>query len=94
MPKVLTQVYSTCITTKFGRFLKHAETAGRKKRQYVISQDLIFLIFAIHILEQLQKFVTTVCLHVSPAILKNYHIGVLGAVFPLRIISLGQFDKI
>ena len=29
--------------------------------------------------EHLQKFMATVCLHVSPVILKNYYIGILGA---------------
>ena len=86
------QLKSTCLTTKFGSFLDHAETG--EKGQNVISssaQHPISLIFAIHIsfiiplpmmwillTKPMQKSVTTVCLHCSFARLKNKHIGVLG----------------
>ena len=90
MPK--SQLKFTCLTTKFGSFLDHAETGG--KGQNVISSSVqhpISLIFAVHVsfivplplmwillTKPMQKSVTTVCLHCSFARLKNKHIGVLG----------------
>ena len=86
------QLKSTCLTTKFGNFLGHAEMG--EKGQNVISSSVqhpISLIFAIHVsfiiplpmmwillTKPMQKYVTTVCLHCSFARLKNKHIGVLG----------------
>ena len=86
------QLKSTCLTAKFGRFLDHAEMG--KKGQNVISSSIqhpISFSFAIHVsfiillpmmwislAKPMQKSVTTVCLHCSFATLKNKHIGVLG----------------
>ena len=93
MPKISTQVKSTCLTAKFGSFLDHAETG--EKGQNVISSSVqhpISLIFAIHVsfiiplpmmwillTKPMQKSVPTVCLHCSFGRLKNKHIGVLGS---------------
>ena len=89
MPKVLTQV-TMFVTAKFGSFFEHVETG--EIRQNVISssvQHLISLIFAIHVsfiiplpmmwillTKLIQKSVTTVCLHCSLAILKNFNFSI------------------